>query len=85
MFFQKNKELFLQNNTILVTMQDIHFPYHRLTMTEKNLIYTCIKFFNKLTSDIKNIEHFMAIRRKITELLLDLELYCLDDYLQRTI
>lgn len=66
-------------------MQDIHFPYHRLTMTEKNLIYTCIKFFNKLPNNVKNIELYRVFRFKVTKLLLYLDPYCLDKHPQRTI
>lgn len=85
MFFFNNRSLFFQNpqvnkyNTRLT--HQIMYPTHRLQITEKTPHYMCIKLFNKLPMDIKTIVSNQKFKRELKKLLIQLEPYHLDDYL----
>ena len=83
LYLNKNKDKFLSNNsnvTYNTRTLDIYYPNHRLSMSEKNPSYMCIKIFNKLPHNIKCITSFKQFKTKTKKLLIDLEPYSLQDY-----
>lgn len=83
LYLHRNKNDFLLNNTNTMyntRTVDIYYPIHRLTLSEKNPSYMCIKIFNKLPRELKLIENYKIFKRKTKTFLIDLEPYCLDDY-----
>lgn len=82
-FIFKNRDRFPQSvqHTHDTRSFDITYPHHRLTLTEKGPEYRCIKFFNNLPSDMKNIKSLVLFKSKIRKMLIDLEPYSIDDYL----
>nr|CAI5823046.1 unnamed protein product [Callosobruchus analis] len=75
-YFQK----FLPTNYYPTRNFNYRFPVHHLTLTEKNVEYSCIKIFNHLPLDLKIVTDLTTFKKKIHKMLIDLEPYCLEDY-----
>ncbi|VEN59337.1 unnamed protein product [Callosobruchus maculatus] len=85
MFLHKHKYLFTGNNRNFVydtRTNNINFPIQRLTLSKKNPAYMCIKFFNKLPNELKVISNFKKFKHEVRNLLINLEPYCINDYLE---
>lgn len=84
LFFHKNRsnmKVQSQHNYNTRT-NDLNYPIHRLTLSEKSPHYMGIKFYNKLSDDIKTVPTENKFKRKVKKLLLDLEPYSVNDFLE---
>ena len=78
LFICKNKSLFLQNepqhehNTRTLNYT---YPIHRLSLTEKNARYNCLKIFNKLPHYMQDTQVLGKFKSQIYQLLLRVEPY----------
>lgn len=84
LFTFKNKNYFneyLQTSTYNTRNFQFIYPRHHLTITEKNVNYSCIKIFNRLPQEIKDLLNLNQFKKKIYNLLVDLEPYKLSDFL----
>lgn len=84
LFLFKNKQLF-----------DVHrieheydtrsigykMPNHRLTLSERNAGYSCVKFFNKLPNILKEENSFKLFKSKTFQFLLNIEPYSVAEYM----
>ena len=59
---------------------NVNYPIHRLTLTEKSPYYMCVKLFNELPNQIKNITNRKLFKNCIIKLLTELEPYSIDDF-----
>lgn len=86
-FHFKNKHLFAINvsNHEYSTRgrSNYNYPKHRLSLTENNLFYTCMKYYNNLPEYLKLIDVFSSFRRNLFNFLCELEPYNLEDYFVR--
>ena len=84
LFTFKHKDLFSeyhhQHNYVTRFKSDYCYPIHRLSLTETGVKYTCLKFFNKLPEEIKDIKALSLFKSQIFKLLCQLEPYCINDY-----
>lgn len=55
-------------------------PRHNLSLTERNPLYAGIKFYNYLADDIKSAPNVNTFKKLVTSLLIDKELYTIDDF-----
>lgn len=84
MFFYKNKNSLFQNphiNRHNTRSNHQMYPTHRLQMTEKSPGYMCLKLYNRLPVEIKRLTSQKMFKRELKKMLIQLEPYCLDDYL----
>lgn len=82
-FLFKNRQLFTgynTNTTYNTRTQDLNYPIHRLSLTEKSPSYMCLKIYNRLPNHIKNIDNLQRFKTTIKNMLIELEPYELDDY-----
>lgn len=77
MFFYKNKDLFdlATQRHYGTRTNDINYPIHRLTLSERSPYYMGSKLYNKLN----NVEK--VFKTKLKRLLLELEQYNVTDFL----
>lgn len=83
LYLHKNKVEFLRNNTNFAyntRTANINYPQHKLSLTEKNPSYMCIKIFNSLPNDLKIIQNYRLFKSKTKTFLINLEPYNLGDY-----
>ena len=83
LFIFKNQKLFIRlgcSSSHDTRSVDFLYPKHRYTLTEKSTHYNCIKFFNILPIEPKNIGDLKIFKRKIHELLMKLEPYSIPEY-----
>nr|CAH7731372.1 unnamed protein product [Callosobruchus chinensis] len=59
---------------------DYVYPIHRLTLTEKNVYYSCITIYNKLPPHIKKITTLQLFKKTLFKFLLNVEPYTLNEY-----
>lgn len=84
LFFHKNKHYFsrfLAQAVYDTRTLNYNYPAHRLTLTEKSVLYRCIKFFNTLPTSIQVVTELTEFKKRIYEMLLELEPYSIADYL----
>lgn len=83
LFFFKNRNMFeLQTfHEHHTRTQNVTYPIHRLTLTEKNPNYMCLKLFNNLPNTIKCINTLKLFKIIVKNLLLNLEPYSLEDFI----
>lgn len=87
-FLFKNRELFIKQEPARTgngRLLNYVYPKHRLTLYEKGTLYSTIKFFNKLPMSIKTCKHFISYKKQIYELLVSLEPYNIQEYLNAVI
>lgn len=84
MFVSKNKSLFEEQHETGYFTRAEHLTYaqHRLQLSEKNPEYMCVKLYNKLPLSIKKINGCKRFKNEVKKLLLELEPYCIEDYLR---
>lgn len=82
MFFVKHKHLFdtKQRHRYNTRTLDVMYPIHHLTLSEKSPYYMCIKCYNTLPVELKDIQSQKIFKRKIKLMLIELEPYSLGDY-----
>lgn len=84
LYLFKNKQLFTDNepqHNHNTRNFNYNYPTHRLTMTEKNAHYNCIKFYNKLPQSIQTVNSLTRFKKYIYELLLNIEPYTLQEFM----
>lgn len=82
--FRNRQSLFSEyefNDIYPTRSMNLKYPIHRLNITEKGVIYSGIKFFNKLPDGIKREKRLYTFKKQIFELLLNLEPYTISEYL----
>ena len=84
MFFIRYKDLFgnKTNHGYETRTVDYNYIAHRLTLTEKSPLYMCVKLFNVLPNQIKQINTIKKFKMEIKKLLINLEPYCMKDFCQ---
>lgn len=82
-FIFKHKSLFEmeKSHEYQTRSSDAKFPSHRLTLTEKNPVYMCVKFYNSLPEDIRAIESQETYKKSLKKLLIELEPYSINEFL----
>lgn len=86
-FLFKNKNLFTihnTNHTYETRTIDINYPIHRLTLTERNPSYMCIRIYNKLPAVLRNVVELSRFKKKLQSFLIDLEPYNLREFFEGT-
>ena len=78
--FQEDEPHTLYNTRYVVNYD---FPSHKLTLLERGAYYSCLKFYNKLPSDMKSIADFRHLKNKLFLFLCELEPYNVGEYLSR--
>lgn len=83
MFVCRNKSFFEDPNIHHhhTRAEFLRYPTHRLQLTKKGPHYMCVKLYNKLPIEIKRSENQRTFKRDVKKLLIQLEPYCLDDYI----
>lgn len=78
-FFYKNKEYFNDFKNVNATRRifDYSFPPYRLTLTERNAFYMCIKLHNCSPGYIKNVSSYNSFRKELYIILINYEPYSL--------
>lgn len=78
----KNKHYFqkLVKKSDKTRTNDYVYPKHRLTLTEKNTYYMCVKLFNSLPKNIQSIDNLSTFKNTIYNLLLNIEPYTCDEF-----
>lgn len=85
LFLFKNRNKFTVHNTNFAydtRTMDINYPVHRLTLSEKNPSYMCIRVYNKLPSELRNVHELKVYKKKVWSLLIELEPYNLNEYFE---
>lgn len=80
----KNKshfEKYKSSHSYNTRTTDFMYPIHRLNTTEKNVTYSSLRLYNRLPDRIKAVTNFNTFKQKISQLLLNLEPYTLNEYL----
>lgn len=82
-FFNNRASLFTDSRTnkYNTRLDNQIYPTHHLNITEKSPNYMCIKLYNKLPIEIKQITSQKKFKVALKRLLIELEPYHLDDYL----
>ena len=83
MFLRRNQNLFhnIQNNNRVTRADNYNYPVHHLHITETSPQYMCVKLYNKLPVQIKRIDSQRFFKIKIKKMLIQLEPYSINDYL----
>lgn len=85
LFLHKNKQLFKQyeNSKMRYDTRTLcyNLPKCKLTTTQKQMEYRCLKMFNTLPDEIQGEHNFKLFKRKLFKFLLNKEPYCMDDYM----
>lgn len=82
-FIFKHKQIFVPAlPTTKYSIRNFNYtlPIHRLSQTENSTYYKCMLFFNKLPNSIKIEKHFNKYKSLIKQLLLNLEPYSIEEY-----
>lgn len=83
-FLRKNQHLFTgelpqhDHNTRSI---NYNIPSHRLTLSKRNPMYSCIKYYNKLPQDLKLIEKTSHFKIAVFQLLIEKEPYSVAEFL----
>lgn len=78
---RKDFNLYTSSHQYSTRTADLNYPIHRLTLSEKAPQYMCIKLYNKLPASIKSLLSINEFKKRLKYLLVDLEPYCLAEYL----
>ena len=83
MFLYNNKHFFqpLNSQHYNTRTEYLKYPKHHLQLTQNSPEYMCVKLFNKLPVRTRRIESRVVFKREVRTLLINLEPYTLDDYL----
>lgn len=83
MFLYRNKNVFRQLSSESYSTRSEYFSYPRirLHLSQKHPEYMCIKLYNTLPVQLRRLQSRAAFKREIKKLLINLEPYTLDDYL----
>lgn len=84
LYFFKNKQLFSDyepQHNYNTRNFNYNYPIHKLTMTEKNAHYNCIKFYNRLPQSIQVVNSLRTFKKHVYELLLNIEPYTVQEFM----
>lgn len=84
LFFFKNRNSFdLQMSHGYNTRTlNVNYPVRRLILTERNPYYMCLRLFNKLPNNIKEISNFRRFKQNLKALIIGMEPYSVRDFLE---
>lgn len=87
MFVFKNRDHFGDTgvHSYNTRSNNVLYPQHRLTLTEKSPYYMCVKLFNKLPLHMKNITSLKALKRILKQVLIETEPYSVNDFLESSL
>lgn len=82
LFLRKHSNLFINfrisNNTRQVVPYNL--PKVTLSMTQKNVQFTCIKLYNALPTRLRSISEMNVFKKEVFRYLISGEPYCVDDF-----
>lgn len=86
-FTKKNLNVFPKNYDFYQNMRtrggsNLSIPCHRTTFFEKGCYYNCIKIYNSLPNNIKDIESINKFKIVLKKYLIDQAFYSIDDYVK---
>lgn len=84
LFFFNNKHLFNDNVPQMVyptRTMNYNYPVHRLTMSERGALYSCIKLYNKLPRVIREESELRSFKRELHRLLIGVEPYSVVEFM----
>lgn len=83
-FVHKNKHLFETKTCgpYDTRTTQLKYPRHRLTITEKGPEYRCVRFYNSLPAQLRTIPDLKNFKKSIYKILLDIEPYCIEEFLE---
>lgn len=61
----------------------LRFPKHRLSVYEKSVLYSVVRLFNRLPSNIRDALYSRSFGRLLFDYLVQLEPYSMGEYLNR--
>jgi hypothetical protein len=87
MFVVKNKDLFLLNSEIHTintrNNSNLHMPNINLSISQKGVLYSGCKFYNKLPPHIKGLwNDLMRFKLTLKAFLMERTLYSIDEFYQ---
>lgn len=83
-FVYKHMEVFSNNTTHNYQIRNVNYllpPIHSTSHFQKNLTFMGCKLYNKLPADIRGITNYKYFKSKVKCLLLNLNCYSIDEYL----
>lgn len=86
-FFFKHREVFEVHTThhnYRTRSENLHYPIHRLSVTEKHPSYMCIKLFNALPSNLRISCNLNVFKKRLKNSLINIEPYSLSEYFEAT-
>lgn len=83
LFFYKNKHYFHACKNFNTTRRtcEYFFPSHKLTLSERNTFYLCIKLYNCLPRCIRNLTSYDSFRKALFTQVLNCEPYSLIEFI----
>lgn len=63
-----------------IKKEDLLFPYHRLTLSERGPYYMCIRFFNGLHDHVKRFKSIGRFKKDVKDMLTEREPNILGNY-----
>ena len=85
-FVKRNGHLFdrvSSQHKYTTRSSDLLVPSHNSTLFEKSPYYCCIKLYNSLPLELKNVNNFNFYKRRVKTILLDGAFYSVDAFLNR--
>lgn len=80
MFMSRNLHIYADYLSPIERYPIYRFPKHRLAIFEKSVVYSSIRFFNKLPVDIRLKQSCRSYGRVVRDFLIQLEPYSLSEY-----
>ena len=84
LFLFKNRELFENERGVHqyeTRSVNYNYPVHRLTVTEKNVYYKCLRFYNKLPHNVQIVTESKIFKKKIYSILMKIEPYTVEEFM----
>lgn len=63
----------------------LKYPIHKLSLTEKGPEYRCIKYYNRLSNQMRDITNLKLFKKEVYKLLLQIEPYTVEEFLVHNI
>nr|CAI5867154.1 unnamed protein product [Callosobruchus analis] len=85
LFPRKNETAFYNarpQTTYSIRYYHYKYPRHRLTHTEHSDYYNCIKMYNYLPRNLKDIDDMTKFKKEVFKYLNQLESYSIEDYIR---
>lgn len=82
MFMSRNLHIYADYLSPIERYPIYRFPKHRLAIFEKSVVYSSIRFFNKLPVEIRVKQSCRSYGRVVQDFLIQLEPYSLSEYFE---